>query len=250
MISFPNAKINLGLHVICKREDGFHDIETVIYPISMHDSLEILLSENTETTLKVYGAELPGGENICIKAYRLLKEYYDIPAVDMHLLKHIPAGAGLGGGSSDAACTLQILNDIFKLDISPAELEEYASMLGSDCPFFIQNKPVFAYGRGGLFEKVSIDLSGYKIKLVHPEIHVSTMEAYALIQAKSGRLSPNEVLKRPIGEWKDSLVNDFEEPIFRKYPEIKKAKDSMYAAGAIYASMSGSGSTVYGIFES
>ncbi len=248
MISFPNAKINLGLHVTKKREDGFHDIETVFYPIAMHDSLEVLVSD-TKTSLSQYGLELTGGENLVLKAYKLMKKEYGISEVDFHLLKQIPAGAGLGGGSSDAAQTLLMLNDLFELNISSAELEQRAAELGSDCAFFIRNKPVYASGRGEVFEDINLDLSVYHIKVVKPDIHISTAEAYAMVKPESGRPSPLEIIQKPIQDWKNNLINDFEAPIFEKYPEIGLIKDSLYDQGAIYASMSGSGSAVYGIFE-
>jgi len=248
MISFPNAKINLGLHVIRKRDDGFHDIETVFYPISIHDSLEILAIEG-ETVLKQYGLKLPEGENIVLKAYKLLKQESDIPAVDMHLLKNIPGGAGLGGGSSDAAHTLLMLNDLFELNISSAGLEALAAKLGSDCAFFIRNRPVFASGRGEVLGEINLDLSGYEIRVINPEIHISTAEAYGFVKPDAERPSLREIIQQPLSDWKDILINDFENPIFKKYPEIREVKESLYDMGAIYASMSGSGSAVYGIFE-
>lgn len=246
MITFPNAKINLGLHVLRKREDGFHEIETVFYPIDMHDSLEIRPA--VETTLNFSGPELSGGENIVMKAYRLLEQEYGIPPVEIHLLKHIPAGAGLGGGSSDAAHALIMLDEMFSLDISPAELEKLAAELGSDCSFFIRNKPAIASGRGELLEDIELDLSGYEIKVITPDIHISTPEAYGMVTPTDMRPSLREIIQNPIHDWKEVLVNDFEKPIFAKYPEIREIKKSLYDQGAAYASMSGSGSAVYGIF--
>jgi len=248
MISFPNAKINLGLHVLNKREDGFHDIETIFYPIPMHDSLEILPMSG-EVSIKQYGPPLPGGENLCIQAFDLLKEDYNLPAVDIHLLKHIPAGAGLGGGSSDAAHTLILLNDLFELGVSSDQLESMAAKLGSDCAFFIRNRPLFASGRGEVFNEISLDLSGYRVEVIRPDIHISTPEAYGMITPEENRPSLREIIQKPIMEWKDHLVNDFEKPIFEKYPEIRELKESFYDQGALYASMSGSGSAVYGIFS-
>ncbi|MCK4569454.1 MAG: 4-(cytidine 5'-diphospho)-2-C-methyl-D-erythritol kinase, partial [Bacteroidales bacterium] len=177
-----------------------------------------------------------------------LQEEFDIPAVEMHLLKHIPTGSGLGGGSSDAAQMLLMLNDLFKLNISTAALKMLAAKLGSDCPFFIKNKPVFASGRGEVFEEIDLDLSEYEIKVVKSDIHISTPEAYGLVKPLEDRPSLREVIKKPIVEWKDYLINDFEEPIFNKYPEIRAVKETMYQNGAVYSSMSGSGSAVYGIF--
>lgn len=246
MITFPNAKINLGLHVLQKREDGFHEIETVFYPIDLHDSLEIRPA--VETTFNFSGPDLAGGENIVMKAYRLLEQEYGIPPVEMHLLKHIPAGAGLGGGSSDAAHALLMLDEMFSLDISPAGLEELAAELGSDCTFFIRNEPVLASGRGEVLENIVLDLSGYEIRVVNPDIHISTPEAYGMVTPMNVRLSLREIIQKPIHEWKEALVNDFEKPIFEKYPEIHEIKESLYDQGAIYASMSGSGSSVFGLF--
>lgn len=246
MISFPNAKINLGLHVIRKRDDGFHDIETVFYPINMHDSLEILPAE--EHSLKLYGPALPRGENLVTKAYRLLYEKYDIPPIDVHLLKHIPTGSGLGGGSSDAAFTLLMLNEIFKLGISNTGLKKHAALLGSDCAFFVENKPAIASGRGEILEDIEIDLSGYRIELSHPGFHVSTPEAYGLVTAVDNRPSLREIISQPISEWKNNLLNDFEEPVFKKYPAIRAAKEELYDKGAVYAAMSGSGSSIFGLF--
>jgi 4-diphosphocytidyl-2-C-methyl-D-erythritol kinase len=247
MLSFPNAKINLGLHVLRKREDGFHDIETIFYPIAMHDSLEILPAE--EHSLKQYGPALPRGENLVKKAYMLLYEKYDIPPLDVHLVKHIPTGSGLGGGSSDAAFTLMMLNEMFDLDISRAGLERHAALLGSDCAFFIRNRPAIATGRGEVLDVISLDLSGYEIRLVHPGIHIPTPEAYGMVTAVDERPSPREIIKMHISDWKDHLVNDFEKPIFKKHPKIEKLKQKMYDEGAVYAAMSGSGSSVFGIFE-
>ncbi|MEE4257854.1 MAG: 4-(cytidine 5'-diphospho)-2-C-methyl-D-erythritol kinase [Bacteroidales bacterium] len=246
MITFPNAKINLGLHVIRKRDDGFHDIETVFYPIKMHDSLEIMPA--AEHSLKLYGPVLPRGENLVTKAYRLLYEKYDIPPIDVHLLKHIPTGSGLGGGSSDAAFTLLMLNEMFELGISTSGLKKHAALLGSDCTFFIENKPAIASGRGEILDCIELDLSGYRIELSHPGIHVSTPEAYAMVRPVDHRPSLREIIHQPIAEWKENLLNDFEEPVFKKYPAIRAAKEELYAQGAIYAAMSGSGSSVFGLF--
>ena len=250
MISFPNAKINLGLHVTRKRDDGFHDIETVFYPVPICDTLEIYSFGDEDSSLKLYGTPLrAGGENLCMKAYKLLKNNFKLPPVDIHLLKYIPNGAGLGGGSSDATHTLMMLNDLFNLDISLADLEGQAIKLGSDCAFFMRNKPVFAFGRGEQFEDIDLDLSGKYIMIVKPDIHISTAEAFSMIKPVEGRPSPREIILKPIHEWKGLLVNDFEEPVFKKYPKIKSIRDEMYNTGAIYAAMSGSGSAVFGLFN-
>ncbi len=247
MLSFPNAKINLGLQVLRKRPDGFHDIETVFYPVQLHDALEIHVADG-KSSFRQYGPELPGGENIVFKAYHLLREDFELPALDIHLLKGIPAGAGLGGGSSDAAHALAMMNDLFGLRISPAALENYAGKLGSDCPFFIRNRPCIASGRGEVMEDIDLDLSAYRIELQYPGIHVATAEAYALVSPDDSRVSLREIIHRPVKEWKGKLRNDFEEAVFKKHPEIRELKEKMLEEGALYASMSGSGSAVYGIF--
>lgn len=248
MLSFPNAKINLGLQVLRKRSDGYHDIETVFYPVSMSDSLEILPASGGKTRMHLYGIALPQGENICTMAYHLLKNEFDIPMVDIHLLKNIPSGAGLGGGSSDAAHTLLMLNEMFSLGISPAKLKNYAVKIGSDCPFFIHNKPAFASGRGEVLEDIDLDLSAYRIELEYPGTHISTPEAYAMLKPDNKRPSLREIIREPVTDWKHSLINDFEGPVFEHYPAIKRLKEEMYQRGAVYASMSGSGSAVYGLF--
>ena len=250
MISFPNAKINLGLHVSRKRDDGFHDIETVLYPVPLCDALEIHPSGESKSALYLYGTPIPGGgDNLCMKAFDLMQQEYDLPTVNMHLLKQIPTGAGLGGGSSDAAQTLVLLNRLFSLGMSDNSLEDVARQVGSDCAFFIRNRPVIAYGRGDRFNPIELRLGGKYLLIIKPDIHISTAEAYAMIRPVSGRPSPQEIVKRPIEEWKDLLVNDFEKPLFEKYPEIGSIRAKIYEMGAIYASMSGSGSAVYGIFN-
>lgn len=250
MISFPNAKINLGLHVTRKRNDGFHDIETVFYPVPLRDALEIHPSGESKSSLHLYGTPIPGGgDNLCKKAYELMQQEYGLPAVNMHLLKQIPTAAGLGGGSSDAAHTLLMLNELFNLKITTTELEKLAARLGSDCSFFIRNKPTYAHGRGELFEPVDLDFSGKHIMLVKPDIHISTAEAYGLVKPNAKRPSLREISQQALSDWKDFLINDFERPIFEKYPEIREIKELLYEMGALYASMSGSGSAVYGIFH-
>lgn len=248
MISFPNAKINLGLHVKRRRDDGFHDLETVFYPVALHDSLEIVKSSGPESMLMLYGNPLPGGENLCMKAYGLMQERFGLPTVDIHLLKSIPAGAGLGGGSSDAAHTLLMLNDIFGIGMDTDALIDLAAALGSDCPFFIRNIPVYATGRGELMEAVDLDLAGYWLVLALPDISVNTAEAYSMVVPRDERQSLRELVGFAPEDWKGRLINDFEEPVSRKYPEILEIREQLYQHGAIYASMSGSGSAVYGIF--
>lgn len=250
MVTFPNCKINLGLHVVRKREDGFHDLETVFYPIPLRDALEIVQSPCKQTTLTISGLKIDGGaaDNICVKAYELLKKDFALPPVTIHLHKVIPTGAGLGGGSSDGAFTLLLLNKKFDLNLTKDVLIKYALELGSDCPFFIKNNPCFATGRGEILEPVGIDLSTYKIVLINPGIHVNTGLAFSKIRPKADRLSVSEIIQQPIKNWKENLVNDFEESIFQQHSSIKEIKELLYSNGAVYASMSGSGSSVYGIF--
>lgn len=254
MITFPNAKINLGLNIIEKRPDGYHNLETIFYPINLQDALEVTRRENNdkEYTLHISGALLEGEpeDNLVVKAYKLLKkDYPGLLPVDIHMYKHIPAGAGLGGGSSDAACMIKLLNDKFSLGLSTERMEEYAVKLGADCAFFIRNKPVFATGIGNLFEPVELSLKGYHIILIKPDIFVSTRDAFAEIKPVRPAVSLKEIVKQPIETWKSSMKNDFEDSVFKKFPEIAAIKDELYDLGAVYAAMSGSGSSVYGIFK-
>jgi len=251
MLAFPNAKINLGLNVTGTRPDGFHDIETVLFPVAFRDVLEIIPSEEQPVDFQRSGLSIPGKveENLCLRAYHLLKSGFQIPAVRMHLHKVIPMGAGLGGGSSDAAFTIKLLNDLFSLAMTPSQMMQYAGKLGSDCAFFIENKPVFASERGDQFEPIEMNLAGYSIVIVIPPVHVSTAEVYAQVAVKKTVESIRAILKASPGEWKDHLVNDFEGSVFQRYPEILQIKEKLYAAGAVYASMSGSGSAVYGLFD-
>ena len=254
MITFPNAKINLGLNIIEKRPDGYHNLETIFYPINLQDALEVTRRENNdkEYTLHISGAPLEGEpeDNLVVKAYKLLKkDYPGLLPVDIHMYKHIPAGAGLGGGSSDAACMIKLLNDKFSLGLSTERMEEYAVKLGADCAFFIRNKPVFATGIGNLFEPVELSLKGYHIILIKPDIFVSTRDAFAEIKPVRPAVSLKEIVKQPMETWKNSMQNDFEDSVFKKFPEIAAIKDELYDLGAVYAAMSGSGSSVYGIFK-
>ena len=254
MIVFPNCKINLGLHILRKRADGYHDLETVFYPVRFTDILELIPDRSTNDQPVTYsqsGLEIQGNplDNLCVKAYQLLKkDYQALPPVKMHLHKVIPTGAGLGGGSADAAFSLQLLNDYFKLELSTDQLLHYALSLGSDCPFFILNKPAYATGRGELLKPVSVDLTGYTLVIINPGIHVPTAKAFAGIRPALPEKSLKEIIAQPVSSWAEELVNDFEKPIFYQYPEIAAIKDELYRAGAVYASMSGSGSTVYGLF--
>ena len=253
MITYPNAKINLGLNIVEKRPDGYHNLETVFYPINLQDALEVNLREGEEEfSLKVSGVPIEGEpeNNLVVKAYRLLKkDYPDIPAIDIHMYKHIPTGAGLGGGSSDAAFMIKLLNEKFRLNLSIEKMEEYAAILGADCAFFIQNKPVFATGIGNIFEPIQLSLKGYYLVLVKPDIFVSTKDAFAHITPMKPTQSLKEIIRMPVETWRATMKNDFEESVFQKFPEIAAIKDKLYDLGAIYASMSGSGSSVFGIFR-
>jgi 4-diphosphocytidyl-2-C-methyl-D-erythritol kinase len=254
MILFPNAKINLGLHVLEKRADGFHNIETVFYPVAWEDMLEVLPdpSKASGVTFTSSGIAIPGNvqDNLCVKAYELISKDYPMPAVKAHLHKIIPIGAGLGGGSSDAAFFIKALNEIFELNLAWGELHHYAKQLGADCSFFITNRPVLAEGKGDQLESINVSLKGFHVAIVYPGIHVSTAEAYGGITPEKPEIAlENLITDTPIEKWKEVLINDFEKTVFEKFPEIKTLKEKMYEAGAVYAAMSGSGSAVFGIFE-
>jgi len=253
MLLFPNAKINLGLNVVERRPDGYHNIETVFYPIGISDVLEIEPSETcTDYSFSSSGIPLSGDpeENLVVKAYRLLRSQYQFPAIDISLCKQIPFGAGLGGGSADAAFMLKGLNELFELKITKRKLESLAAKLGADCPVFIKNKPVFATGIGNVFTSIKFSLRGYFLVLIKPDIHVSTPEAYSLVVPQKPEMSLLEIIQKPLSEWKTCMKNDFEQSVFAKHPAIENIKSKLYDMGAVYASMSGSGSSVFGIFES
>lgn len=249
MIRFPNAKINLGLHITGKRKDGYHEIDTCMFPIPLYDALEMILDQ--KTTFTSTGLEIPGSEkdNLIFKALKLLrKDFNELPHLNIHLHKNIPMGAGLGGGSADAAFALSMMNNLFDLLLEDWFLEDYAAQLGSDCPFFIENTPKIATGRGEILEPVEVDLSGKHLLLINPNIHIGTKEAYAGVSPKTSSIDLKEVLAER-SRWKDELVNDFEASIFPQYPEIASIKSQLYEMGAFYAAMSGSGSTVFGLFD-
>ncbi|HMG08999.1 MAG TPA: 4-(cytidine 5'-diphospho)-2-C-methyl-D-erythritol kinase [Mucilaginibacter sp.] len=249
MILFPNAKINIGLNITERRPDGYHNLETIFYPINIKDALEVVMSD--ELSFDSSGLDIPGGmeDNLCIKGYHLLKKDHDLPPVSIHLHKNIPIGAGLGGGSSDAAFFIKLINQQFKLGLSVDEMTGYARKLGADCAFFIEGKPVFAFEKGDEFEPIKLDLSNYKIALVMPDVHISTSEAFSGIKPAPVKDSLLELITEPITEWKKYIKNDFETSVFKNHVEIRGVKASLYEAGAIYASMSGSGASVFGIFE-
>lgn len=254
MITFPNAKINLGLNIVERRPDGYHNLETIFYPIKLQDALEVNRLEHAEVPykLRVSGANLHGSpeDNLVVKALNLLRQHHSgILSVDIHLFKHIPTEAGLGGGSADCAFMIKLLNEKFRLGLSVKEMEQYAAQLGADCPFFIQNQPVFASGTGNIFEPIELTLKGYHLVLVKPDTPISTKEAFSNIHPKHPEVSLKEIATQPIENWKGLMKNDFEESIFPCHPEIAAIKDKLYDLGAVYASMTGSGSAVYGIFK-
>jgi 4-diphosphocytidyl-2-C-methyl-D-erythritol kinase len=251
MIRFPNAKINIGLSVVEKRPDGYHNIETVFYPLAVEDALEIVPSPDNHTELHLSSNQnfSHSQDNLVIKAYQLLSQHFQLPPLHFYLHKVIPSEAGLGGGSSDAACTLKMLDEMFKLALSKRQLHDFAEKLGADCPFFIENTPVFATGKGNVFQNIELDLSPYKMLLIKPSCSVSTQEAYNNIVPKKANCLLSEAVKQPVSEWKNLIFNDFEPFAFKKHPEIQHIKETLYEKGALYASMSGSGSAVYGIFD-
>lgn len=254
MIVFPNAKINLGLQITEKRPDGFHNIDSVFYPIAWEDALEIIPSTGSgenkvEFThsgiISTSGAE----ENLVVKAYRLLDAELDLPSVKIHLHKTIPTGAGLGGGSADAAFTLKCINELFDIKLNEDQLLNFARKLGSDCAFFIKNKPVLASERGDVFSPISLNLSTYSMLIVWPGIHSNTAQAYQKIKPEQPAMRCEEICALPLHEWKQYLKNDFESAILSSHPELNSIKELLYEKGALYASMSGSGSALFGIFE-
>ncbi len=248
MIGFPNAKINIGLNVVEKRSDGFHNLETIFYPVNIFDSLEILDSPKLQFTS--YQLNIPGDalDNLCVRAYQLLASKFNIAPVQIHLLKNIPFGAGLGGGSADAAWVLKMLNEKFELNISIKNLEKLAAELGSDCAFFIRNSAQFASGRGEILEPIDLDLQKYTFALIKPNFGISTKEAFLGLQPRASEQNLKELVKLPIEDWRGAIKNDFEKSLFPKFPVLEKIKMELYERGALYASMSGSGSTLYGIF--
>jgi len=253
MISFPNAKINIGLDVIEKRPDNFHNIDTVLYPVDIKDILEIIEAQDDNGSVRFTSSGLPidadAGNNLCVEAYRLLCGDHNLPPVCIHLHKVIPVGAGLGGGSADAAFTIKMLNKLFSLNITEQGMVEYAKRLGSDCAFFINNHPARATGRGDILEPVETDIAGYILVLVYPGIFISTAEAYSSVTPEKPQQLLKDLVMQPLKQWKGTVHNSFETTIFTKYPELREIKEKLYGLGALYSSLSGSGSAVYGIFD-
>ncbi|MBM6993342.1 MAG: 4-(cytidine 5'-diphospho)-2-C-methyl-D-erythritol kinase [Prevotella sp.] len=259
MLTFPCAKINLGLNITSEREDGYHDLETVFYPIPLTDALEIKhmdpdFPSEWPCDLKVSGnvVDCDEQQNLVVKAYNLLSRDFELPRIHAHLVKRIPSQAGLGGGSADGAFMIRLLDERFRLNIGIAEMERYAAMLGSDCAFFITAEPAFATGRGEILEPADGpqgNLNGYYIAIVKPDVAVSTAEAYAHIICRQPAKSCRDIVRQPIATWKDELINDFEEPVFESHPVLADIKRKLYAMGAVYAQMSGSGSALFGIFR-
>ncbi len=254
MIAFPNCKINLGLYIKSKRLDGYHDIETIFIPVSLCDVLEIVAANDSEPIPFFQSTGLPIDSdphvNLCSKAYHLVKsDFPDLPDINIHLHKMIPMGAGLGGGSSDATSMLQLLNKKFQLQLSIEQLAVYALQLGSDCPFFLYNEPCYATGRGEGLTPFAVDLTAYQLLLVCPDIHISTAWAFSRITPAHEYADLRSSAKNPVAHWKTSIRNQFEEAVYAEYPELRELKQTLYGAGAVYASMSGSGSAHYALFE-
>jgi 4-diphosphocytidyl-2-C-methyl-D-erythritol kinase len=253
LVSFPNCKINLGLHIVERRSDGYHNLETVFYPLSLTDILEIVTAEEQRgPRFSLSGLPIPGepAHNLCFKAWQLLKnDFPTLPPVTMHLHKKIPMGAGLGGGSADGAFALTMLNEKYELGLSTDSLSMYALQLGSDCPFFIFNKPAFARGRGEILEPLQLDLTGNSFLLIDPGVHISTAQAFSQVRPRPGAVDLSAAIQKPLNEWKDAIRNDFEESAFYFHPELRAIRGWLYETGAVYAAMSGSGSCFYGIYK-
>lgn len=248
MIVFPNAKINLGLNVLEKRADGYHELSSVFYPVKdLCDILEVVPS--TEFSFSSSGIKIPGKGNICTEIFKILKEDFQIDNVKMHLHKQIPIGAGLGGGSADGVFALKAMNTLFDLKLSISQLEKYALQLGSDCPFFVENIPKYVQGVGENMSSIDLDLSAYELKFIFSELHISTADAYGGIISRIPENNLLDLINQPIENWQGKVKNDFEVSTFATHPQLKKMKEKLYIDGAIYASMSGSGSTLYGLFD-
>lgn len=249
MVIFPGCKINIGLNIIGKHADGYHKIESIFYPLGLSDILEIIPNKNFSITTSGLTIKGDHSDNLVVKAYYLLQDKYDIPPVKIHLHKVVPMGAGLGGGSADGAAMLVLLNDLFELNISIKELEFFADELGSDCAFFIRNEAAYVQGKGEIINPITLDLKGLYIHVINPQIHISTKEAFAGITPSINTSNLTEIYNSDFNKWKNEVKNDFESTIFRNHPEIGSIKNNLYAQGALYASMTGTGSSVYGLFK-
>lgn len=250
MISFPNCKINLGLHITGKRTDGFHNLESVFLPVQLTDALEVKTASTTSLTIHNLKVEGDITSNLIYKAWELLNDKYAIPPVEIHLIKNIPAGGGLGGGSADGSFMLNLLNEYFQLNLEFDVLEQYAAQLGSDCPFFIRNQPALVTGRGEFITPIELQLSAYKVVLINPGIHISTAEAFKHIIPTPIDFNLKTVIEsKDFTQWRIAIKNDFETGVFKQYPQLADLKNTLYQNGALYASMTGTGSTVYGLFE-
>ena len=251
MISYPNAKINLGLNIVERRPDGYHNLETLFYPIGLTDVLEIVPARGESSTLTCYGNDVqcPPEKNLVMKALRLMQSQLAVPEVDIHLCKHIPHGAGLGGGSSDASSTLLMLNEMFDLGATREQLAAMAAQLGADCPFFIYNTPMIATGIGDVLSPVNVDLKRKWLLLIKPEVSVPTAVAYSRVSPHRPRVSLRDTVLQPLESWQDTVKNDFEQSVFAVYPQLAAIKQTLLDSGAVYAAMSGSGSSIFGIFN-
>lgn len=251
MILYPNAKVNIGLDILKKRSDGFHELETIMYPIGLTDILTINFSTSNNFRFSTTGITIDGNpnDNLIVSAYKLINKKHKLPALDIHLHKSIPFGAGLGGGSADCAFAIAGINKLCEINMSIEEMEYFAAELGSDCPFFIQNRPALAKGRGELLSLVDIDLTDFYFAIVIPPIPISTKLAYSKVQPQFPEEKLEHNITKNINNWKTLIKNDFEDSVFPEFPEIKKIKETFYNSGAVYASLSGSGSAVFGIFE-
>lgn len=259
MLTFPCCKINLGLNIVAKRPDGYHDLETVFYPVPLCDALSIHKMDDkfpslTPCDLKVTGnaVECNEADNLVVKAYNLLARDFELPRIHIHLHKNIPSQAGLGGGSSDAAYMIRLLDERFRLNMGNAEMERYASLLGADCAFFITSAPSFATGKGEILEPADNEtgnLHGYHLTIIKPDVAVSTAEAYAGITPRKPAKCCRDIVRQPIETWPEELTNDFEPTVFAKHPVLADLKQQLYDRGALYAQMTGSGSALFGIFR-
>ena len=257
MITFPIAKVNLGLNVVGRRPDGYHDLQTVFYPVPIKDALELTLMNTrfpspSDCDIKVTNLDVEGDEqrNLVVRAYQLLKQDFpQLPRVHAHLYKAIPTQAGMGGGSSDSAYTIKLLNEMFTIGLSDQQMMAYAARLGADCAFFILSRPAYAEGIGEQLQPIALDLSDYHIAVVRPDIPVSTKEAFSLVKPQHPAKNCRDIIMQPVETWREELVNDFEQSVFALHPEIGQIKQRLYDLGAVYAAMSGSGSAVFGLFR-